>query len=189
MTTLVAAVVLVGMLAALNLLLTLAVLRRLQERTASFGPSGPYGPDDALDRLVGTAVPDVVGLAGALPEVDLAGAVSGQPTLIAFFTTACPSCRTEVVEFARAAGREPGSPATVLAVIAGDDADGRSRLTATLGGVAVVLTEPEDGPVTRAFGVQAFPTIARTDGAGRVVAASASVRSLRRGAPVPAPSS
>lgn len=98
--------------------------------------------------------------------------------LVAFFSSSCPGCSAAAPELARLADREPGGPDAVLVVVSGDDDAAARRLAGTVGHAATVLLEPEDGPVTTAFGVVVFPTFLRIDSGGTIVAAVSSVSEL-----------
>src|ERR1041384_1123039 len=96
-----AAVVLVGILCALDLFLTFAVVRRLREHTTE------------LERLAGMALPGSGGSAPgvlvgrSLPEPAAVGA--GQSRLVGFFDSNCSTCFEHAPEFAAVAGaRTPG---------------------------------------------------------------------------------
>ncbi|MFC4049532.1 hypothetical protein ACFOY4_07555 [Actinomadura syzygii] len=133
-----AAVVLVGLIAVLNLLLTLALARRLKEPgAAGTTHSGP----------------PVVLRPGSRPAAFASSTTDGEPVtdatlpaLVAFFSAGCGPCHAQapsVAEHARAAGRE-----NVLAVIAGDDPE----LVVTLApDVRLVVEEDQAGPVSAAF--------------------------------------
>lgn len=157
---LIAAVVLIGALAVLDLLLTLAVLRRLRAQAVR---QDAGDPDLSLRDLVGRPLPDTP--------------AAGTPALVALLSGSCPSCSVQAPAFSRYAEREPGGPDAVLAVVSGDGEPAR-RLAALVAGSATVVTEPEQGPMTSALGVEVFPTFLRVDGAGRIVAATSSLEEL-----------
>lgn len=134
---LVAAVVLVGVIAVLDLLLTVALARRLKEPDAA--RSGHSGPPVALGP-------------GSRPAAFAASTTDGEPVsdgtlpgLVAFFSAGCDPCHAQaprVAEHARSVGRE-----NVLAVIAGTDPD----LVATLQPDVRLVVEDHGGPVSTAF--------------------------------------
>ncbi|MGP3916694.1 TlpA family protein disulfide reductase [Nonomuraea sp. 10N515B] len=160
---LVAAVVFLGVLCLFNLVLMLALLRRLREHTAELGRLAghsmlmPYDPR----VLVGRALPEAA--AGA--------------RLVGFFDVGCSTCHERAPEFAEAAGKQPA-----LAVVNGDGAK-VDDLVAVVGGVSNVITGDEAGRIVRDLGVEAFPTFLRVDQDGRVVAADTELAELTAVAP------
>lgn len=144
---LVAGVVFVGTLCAFDLILTLAVVRRLREHAALLEgrqAEAPFTP-------VGTALPEFS--ASSLDGTALTRAFFSEPTIVGLFSTTCAACRERLPEFAdriRDAGR-------VLAVIEGDR-DEAEPFIAALSPVATVVVEPVNGPVTTAFGRPASPS-------------------------------
>lgn len=154
----IAALVIVGAISALNLVLTLAVIRRLraQPDTAASGP--PLLP-------VGATVPRVPGVEN--------------PALIGFFDTECHACPGQLQPFLDLAAAH--DPARVLAVVSGP---GPERYVATLGDGATVLTEPVNGPICQSFPNSAFPAFYLLDEAGTVRSKAVTVAGL--GQPVTA---
>ncbi len=151
---LVAAVVLTTALGQLNLLLTLAVLRRLREaaareRDAGSGligigrTPGDFAATDTDGRAVGRA--------------DLTG-----PVLVGFFSTTCSACVEELPHFVARAGDMAGGRHRVLAVVHGDR-PAADEMARQLAGVARVVVEDPDGPVGRAFEVRAYPAWCHLD--------------------------
>ncbi|OKI81715.1 hypothetical protein [Micromonospora sp. CB01531] len=157
---LIAALLLVGALGALNLLLALGVIRRLREHTKLL---------DALYEYVGatrTAAPgegargpsagDVVGefTATTVDGLPLAPDLLATPTVVAFLSPDCGGCREqlpELLDWARGQDRQ-----RVLAVVDGRSGD-PADLVEALNPVAQVVVEAVDGPVANAFRVQAYP--------------------------------
>lgn len=158
---LIAAVILLTALCALNLVLTLAVIRRLRETT------------EQLETMTGARPPL---LANGTPVPQVAGAPE-RPVLVGFFDTDCKACPAQLPHFVeRAAAHDPSR---VLAVISG--AGGDTYLEA-LGPVATVITEPTRGPVCAAYDVSVFPSFYLVDGDGRI--SSGDVNVTRLEAPV-----
>ncbi|MEO3829998.1 hypothetical protein [Actinomadura sp. B10D3] len=159
---LVAGVVLVGVLCAFDLILTLAVVRRLREHAAlleggrtrvPFTPVGTTLPEFSASSLDGTAV---------------TRAFFTEPTIVALFSTTCASCRERLPEFTdRIQGLDAGR---VLAVIEGEQ-DDAAPFTAALAPIATVVVEPVKGPVNTAFGHPASPSF-YVVGDGAVVTSS-----------------
>ncbi|MEO6088187.1 MAG: hypothetical protein ABIQ18_34245 [Umezawaea sp.] len=156
------AVILLGALCALDLLLTLGVVRRLREHTTTL--------EDLLSR--GGAAPMGPAIAGDLPSVGkevgsvTATAVDGAPISLdllpadhvaVFLTADCPSCKDQLPALTSWASAQDRSRTVV--VVDGRLAD-PAELVAALSPVATVVVESVDIPVTEAYGVHAFPSFA-----------------------------
>ncbi|WP_203961337.1 TlpA family protein disulfide reductase [Actinocatenispora thailandica] len=162
-----AAIVLVGVIALLNLLLTLGLVRRLREHT------------DRLNRLSAGRVagrPDPQLRIGDRPPEFEAATVDGRrltgrdaPLLVGFFARRCQPCKEWVPRFARAAGALPGGRERALAVVVGTEEE-TADLVAQLRPAAMVVTEELDGPMGRSFGVAGYPTLYRLAEDGTVAA-------------------
>ncbi|QVQ52446.1 redoxin domain-containing protein [Spiractinospora alimapuensis] len=162
-----AVVVLVGLVAVLNLVLTLGVVRRLRDHTERFEQmSGGFTPDDGIL------------LPGQRPEEFTATTVDGRevshetvagPALVGFFMPGCGPCHEWVPRFAAAAA-DPESPPTMAVVVGGPEES--TEMVATLSEVTHVIVEDTHGPVAKAFAVQAFPVMCRTGDDGTVLTAS-----------------
>ncbi|MCT9139596.1 TlpA family protein disulfide reductase [Streptomyces violarus] len=146
------ALVAVAALCTWDLLLTLAVLRRLRDR-----PNGTMGADTGgipVGATVGSFATRCV--EGApLTERDLSDGA-----LVAFFTTGCVPCRNKLPAFVEEA-RTMGGRRQVIAVVSlgatPDETAEAETMARRLAPVARVLVEEPDGPCTAAFGVTAFP--------------------------------
>jgi len=163
-------VTVLAVLVALDLFLTLGVIRRLREHTrllanVSADPIGP-GIVTTGERVGEYEATTVDGR--SVRRADLAGG----PTVVGFFSVSCPACERRIPEFL--AYTQDG-PARVLAVVVGSGelADAMcARLAAVPG---VVVREPdEEGPIVRAFAVTAYPAFALVDGDGAVLEGGAS---------------
>jgi len=146
MPILVAAVVLAIALCLLNLLLTLAILRRLR---ATESRSAQRGVLAAGDTPAEFAASDTDGK--PLTRDELRGTV-----LVGFFSTTCGACTEELPNFLRRAAETAGGRSQVLAVVQGDAA-AAADLAGALAGVARVVVEEPNGPVGTAFQVAAMP--------------------------------
>ncbi|MBE1530675.1 TlpA family protein disulfide reductase [Actinomadura algeriensis] len=170
---LVAGVVFVGLLCAFDLILTLAVVRRLREHAALL--EGAHAPPPFTP--IGTALPEFAG--AALDGTAVDRAFFAGPTVVGLFSTACASCRERLPEFTERIRHLDAR--RVLAVIEGDR-DAAEPYVAALSPLATVVVEPPDGPVNTAFGRPATPSF-------YVVGEGAAVTSatlLPSGLPVPA---
>ncbi|MGW2699577.1 hypothetical protein [Streptomyces sp. NPDC001340] len=149
MNFLIAAVVLVGLLCVFDLLLTLAVLRRLREHSAELGRLGMRPNFQMYDPqvLVGTKAPELAGESGV--------------RLVAFFDADCDSCHEHAAEFAAVARVHDDT----LAVVSGKGEQLRELLELVGPGVPVVQGE-ETRTLTEAIDLRAFPTflLVRADG-------------------------
>ena len=172
---LVAAAVLVGLLAVLNLVLTFGVIRRLREHTSLLS-ARPQQPDLMLP-------------AGEQAGEFAATTTDGDPvsrdllagrTLVAHLSTTCRPCQEQLPEFLAVAGGFPGGRRQVLAVISssGEEDETASEYAERLAPVARVVVERGRGPVAAAFGVRGFPSFAVVEDRGRVVASNVDLTGL-----------
>ncbi|MFI7125156.1 TlpA disulfide reductase family protein [Nonomuraea sp. NPDC050153] len=159
---LVAAVVVVGLLCLVDLVLTLAVIRRLRVHTLRLAELAP-----ARAPLVrpGTTLGDFS--ATAVDGETVSRAFFSGPSVVAVFSTECASCHERLPEFTSYLADT--RPERVLAVVTGDPDEAR-RFTGELT-AATVVVEPMGGPVSRALQVSQFPSFYLVDGDAVVVAA------------------
>ncbi|TYB53467.1 redoxin domain-containing protein [Nonomuraea sp. PA05] len=176
MSFLVAAVVFVGLLSAVNLLLLLAVVRRLREHAnvlrAVVSPPAFTPPGTRLPDFTAT---DTTGAAVSRATFEAAGGT----TVVGMFSTDCSACDEHLPEFAervRHLGR-----GRVLALVVGGGPKAETFTTA-LAALATVVTEERDGRLYTAFGRPPFPGFYLVDGAGAVTASAHSTDEL----PIPA---
>jgi thiol-disulfide isomerase/thioredoxin len=162
-----AAVVLVGVIAVLDLLLTVGVVRRLREQADALRELRQASDSDADVEVI---LP-----AGRTVAEFSAGTVSGRTlsrdgltgtTLVGFFSPHCEPCRDQLPDFLAYAA---GFDGAVVAVAAGEPAETAS-LVAELAAVAEVVTQPENGPLEKAFGVRGYPALCLVEPDGRVLA-------------------
>ncbi|MFI7416635.1 TlpA family protein disulfide reductase [Nonomuraea sp. NPDC049684] len=158
-----------------GLVLMLGVARRLQEHGKLI---------DALYEVVeqrggpgakGLAAGEVAG-AFDVRTVDgdrVARDLLPEGTVVAFLSSDCGRCRTELPELASWAARQDRS--RVLVVV---DAEPLAR---TLSPVAQVVVEPDGGPVTGAFQVDSFPSFFQVAAGGGVLARIRGVAQLPAG--------
>ncbi|GAA1768975.1 MULTISPECIES: TlpA family protein disulfide reductase [Streptomonospora] len=175
MEILVGFVVLIGAVALVNLLLTLAVVRRL--RLMSEQPTTRSAAPPELDELpAGRPVPPFRGrtLTG---EPIAADDLLGHETVFAFFDTGCSVCKTTIpklVGHADANGLKPGQ----VVVVIGDGGGEPDEYARELDGAATVIVEPRLGPVAQEFGIQGVPAFVRADAEGVVMRSGTSVAAL-----------
>ncbi|MFI6734785.1 TlpA family protein disulfide reductase [Nonomuraea sp. NPDC050451] len=160
---LVAAVVVVGLLCLVDLVLTLAVIRRLRVHTLRLAELAPTGGAPMVQP--GTTLGDFS--ATALGGESVSRAFFSGPSVVAVFSTECASCHERLPEFTSYLA--DNRPERVLAVVTGDPDEAR-RFTGELTSATVVV-EPMGGPVSRALQVSRFPSFYLVDGDAVVVAA------------------
>ncbi|MEV3984419.1 hypothetical protein [Nonomuraea sp. NPDC049758] len=166
---------LAGVLFLMNLVLALAVLRRLRRHTARI---------DHLYEVVAGA-PDLDGpaagdLVGDFSATDLDAAPVTRDSLpeggvVAFLSPDCEGCRAELAELtAWAAGQDRSRVLAVVDARAGDPA----RMVAALSAVARVVVERDHAHVAEAFGARTVPTVFRVAAGGTVLSRVRSVTRL-----------
>jgi peroxiredoxin len=183
-----AAVTLVGVLCLVDLLLTVAVIRRLRghgtrlaELQATSRPMGPrFLP-------VGSGAPE---FSSQTVDGELVShaTLAGGPCALAFLESSCQPCRDRVPDLRSFAAEMPGGRARVLAVVTGEG-DAADGIIDALREVARVVSGPHAAPIVTAFEVAGFPAFYAFEG-GAVRAAGADPRHLavlgRAGASGPA---
>jgi len=170
MAFLVAAVVLVGALCALDLILTVGVIRRLREHSDLIADIGGLG--DAPVMAVGEEIPGFS--ASTVNGTELSHKSLTEETLVAFFSPTCEPCKKKMpsfVEYARAAERRGGR---VVAAVVGDTELAEAFVSELAPVADVVVEENTEGGISAAFKVSAFPTLLRVapDRSGRLVVTS-----------------
>jgi hypothetical protein len=172
---LVPAVVVLALLAVIQLLFTLAILRRLRnhgERLARFevldaGPE-PAAPGETIGAFTTPA------LTGAMiSDTDLRDSA----TTVGFFSPSCGPCTEQLPSFEERARRHR-SLAFVI-----DEGEPSRHLAERLAEVATVALVSADSPVTQAFSVYGYPVIFEIDAEARVIASAHDVGSMPQLAP------
>lgn len=158
---LVAAVILLGLVSALNLLLTLALIRRLRAQGAAghahAGPPTALGPGSQVGDFTATTTEGET-----VTRADLIG-------LVGFFSAGCEPCHDLAPRFAGLATELPR-----LAVVEGEDPE----LVEVLSAGVRVVAEGYDGVVSGAFQNTWTPALYLLDGEQRVVATGGSLEDL-----------
>jgi thiol-disulfide isomerase/thioredoxin len=176
-----AAIALIGALGVFNLLISLALIRRLR----SYGGTSRRAPGAvvAVTRAAGQSVGDFAVI--TTEERVISRQSIDQVTLVGFFSPGCPPCRERVPEFLKYASRFPGE---VIAVAVGDAADPETGALAerlASGGTAGnVVVEQARGLMGSAFGVGGYPALCVVDPSGLIIASGSAIGDLP--APVPA---
>jgi hypothetical protein len=168
MAVLTAAVVIIAVLSLGNLMLTITAIRRLTD--------GAPSPDIVLPPAEVTAIPDFDAVTVTGTPVS-AALMAGGPGVAGFFAADCPACHDQLSAFAEFARTVSGGPRHVLAVVAAGTRP-HNGIVAALEGTASIVVEPDDGPVARAFRIQAFPSFFTTDGRGLIRGPEMTVRDL-----------
>jgi hypothetical protein len=181
---LVAAVVLLGAAVAVNLLLTVGLVRRLREHAEKLRTmaSRTATPPPGYTAAGALRLPTV----GATIDEFAATTLDGEPvsrellaghTLVAFVAPNCTSCVERLPELVAYAAARPGGRAHVLAVVAGED-HRTTAIVERLKDVARIIVEEPEGELQRAFSVGVFPALCVVDQNGVVVASGVSVDTL-----------
>jgi thiol-disulfide isomerase/thioredoxin len=170
------AIVLIGVLAVANLLLTYGVIRRLRVHTTEISSLRRQGNDigDDVAAPAGTAV-------ARFAATDEQGRSIGAEVLtgrwlVGFFAPNCMPCKERLPEFVRLAAQRQGGQEGVLAVVVASPAES-GEVVGQLRPVARVVVEEHEGAVQKAFGVKGFPAFVRVDD-GRVVASDFNLASV-----------
>jgi hypothetical protein len=158
---LIAAVIIVGVVAGLDLLLTFGVIRRLREHTELIGSGGGRSSAPTMLEPGRSIAPfDATTVDGeAISRDELSGT-----TLIGVFQVGCQPCTEQLPKFVESAATFPGGRAQVLAVVAAPDSTAAAPYVDELTGVATVVQETPGGPLLTALGVTGFPAFAIADG-------------------------
>ncbi|MDA0637660.1 hypothetical protein OUY22_29995 [Nonomuraea sp. MCN248] len=176
---LVAGMVFFGLLCLINLVLTLAVIRRLRDHTERLGVLQAGDPSQAL-LAPGTSLPTL--RAESVDGETIDSRVTS-PEVVALLSTECSVCLEQLPDLVGLiTDRRLDRPAAV-AVIMGDDSAQAEQLVEKLLPIASVVRQPWGGPIEKAFQARAFPAFYLAS-EGVVRAASISVADLDR--PVPA---
>lgn len=171
MVYLAAGVVLVGLVGALNLVLSVGMVRRLRQHTEHLNRLLAGEPAEPLP-----AGAVVAGLTGTTTDGEPVSRtfLTGR-TLVGFFAPACQACEPLVPEFLGLAGSMGGRERVVAVVgTAGGapdgDADRTGEYVARLAGSTRVVVEEDRGPLQEAFQVTGFPMFYLVDSDGTVIA-------------------
>jgi thiol-disulfide isomerase/thioredoxin len=159
-------VTLVGLLCALDLILTLGVIRRLREHSAELNRVS-RGPMPSITRGEAVTAFETVTTDGdRLSREQLV-----DDTVVAFFAPDCKVCREKMPKFLEYARTLPGGRRQVLAVVVGEE-DECATYATMLAPVAQVVVEEQGGPLSLAFAVIGFPALLQVarDAQGRLVA-------------------
>jgi hypothetical protein len=166
MPVLAAVVVVVGIISALNLLLTFGVIRRLREHS------------QLIDRAMMTGI----SLTGLVPgdqvtsfsAADRDGNVLDGPSglrVVGFFSSSCSACPERVGPFLDYLSNHKVEPDETLSIMVGPK-DDHPPYAERLAKVGRVCTEQDDGLASQAFKVRGFPMFFLLDSGQAVVGSS-----------------
>ena len=149
---LIAVVVVVGVVAGADLLLSFAVIRRLAALQERIKEGGGSGISPAVGHKVGDFQVELL-TGGAFTLADLMGA----SPMVVFLTTTCEPCQAAIAELH---AMPTPLPIPLYVLISGSDADSDVlRVAAQMPeGARIAEISGSDG-VMRAFGVDGFPTM------------------------------
>lgn len=166
----IAVIIVLSLLCLGHLVLTLGLVRRLNEHT------------EVLDRLAGA--PEVMRPTGETVD-DFAATTSdgtpvapdllATPVVVGFFSPGCGPCHERLPAFIARVRHAP--PGRALAVVVGSEGES-AEMVAGLSAVAMVVAEAPGGPVAKAFGVRAFPAFAMVGQGGRIEASGGDLDSI-----------
>lgn len=170
---LIAFVAVVGVLCAVDLVLSVGIIRRLREHSEALA---------ALRRGPGVMAPagSAVGPFTAVTtdgETVSDDTLTGTPTLVGVFSPGCPACAERMPSFVDAAKNRAGGRSSVLAVLAGREEDVAAE-RAALEPVARVVIDGSGGGLTRALSVSGFPAFALVDASRTILASGTSMEGL-----------
>jgi thiol-disulfide isomerase/thioredoxin len=175
----IAALVLVGGLCALDLLLTFGVLRRLRSHAEILRNRQPMGRFDP-HQMAGVAIPEFRATAVDGTVFDRSS-LTTREHLVGFFTPRCGPCHEQAPDFARL-GADGGRLAPpVLAVIV--DRKGTDTELATIFDGLPTISGAEGAALAEKFGVEGFPTLLTTGTDGRIVTSGVSLRTIGQAVP------
>ncbi|MQY12894.1 hypothetical protein SRB5_30330 [Streptomyces sp. RB5] len=161
-----AGLVLVGAVTVLNLLLTLAVIRRLRRQESHQRPEMTSGP------AVGSRLPAFTAVSVGGDEVSDVR-LAGRSAALTFLSTGCPACDAAVNDLPEFAERTGMDAEQLVVVIAADDEAQAAEMAGRLTGLATVVVEGPVGGISTRYGVSATPTTVLAGADGLVTYAQA----------------
>lgn len=169
MAVLVTALISVGVVCALDLVLTLGVIKRLRDHTEQLAKAAGVGRAPIID--VGEEVGEFSTATVDGERLNREALVD--ETLVAFFSPTCEPCKAKLPKFREYAAALPGGSRRVLAIVVGDEEES-AAFVSDLSPVARVVVETHEGALSTAFKAQAYPTVLTVapDSTGRVVVRS-----------------
>jgi thiol-disulfide isomerase/thioredoxin len=172
----IAGLVLVGALCAIDLVLTLGVIRRLRAHSELLS-SRSLRPAGLKQRMLPDGETPVEFTTTALNGVTISSNEIKGATMIGFFSPECPLCVEDAPVFAAYAATLP-EERRALAVVVGDT-DSARDVVASLEGIPLIVVEPDGGPVSSAYQVTVFPVFGLVGDGGMVVTSDLDFNKLR----------
>ncbi|MFJ8621345.1 TlpA family protein disulfide reductase [Kitasatospora sp. NPDC093550] len=167
-------IVIIGCLSLFNLVLTLALARKINTRGSAHGSPASFGnirtgvsvPDNRIPD--GAPVPEFRAptAGGEVTRADLVGA----PAVVGFFSGTCGPCLEQAPDFVKAVTGYPGGRERVLAVVKGSGPV-VTELRTLLEPVARVSVETSGAgtdSTAEAFGIVRWPSYVSVDADGRI---------------------
>lgn len=161
---LIAAVVFVGALCAVDLLLTFAVIRRLAEHSRKLAEGAAGAPSFPA---AGTKLGDFASVSA--DGVPVSADFFTGPTVVGVFSTNCSACHERLPEFTDFLDRN--EPEHAIALVVGEEAEAREFAGALPEALPVVIEDPR-GQLARALRVPAFPSFYLVDQNASIVGAA-----------------
>lgn len=171
MSYLTTAVVIFGLATAINLLLTMAIVRRMRHYEERFVDQPKRPPF----IQTGTVLPEFAAKSSTGSSVNRD--FFTEPTLVGAFSTSCPACRDQLPAFAALANERFAGHA--LAIVSGDPKK-FADLAAGVTSAVTLVTEPADGPLRKAFQVKSVPTFFLVNEDATIIAASGTPAGLEK---------
>lgn len=176
MSYLTAFVIVVGCIAAIDLVLTLGVIRRLRHHAELISSGGSAAASRARSLPPAGEQPTEF-TATTVEHETIDRDTFGDLTLVGFFSPSCAPCREQIEPFVDYAAAMPTGHQAALAVVVGTAAE-TAEFVERLRSVARVVVEPPGGAVSAAFDVDALPAVGLVATGGVVVKSAFSMSEL-----------
>ena len=162
------AVIVLAVLVLLDLLLSVAIVRRLRDHEAQLADALP-STEPGL--RTGTPMPDFTSADGSLTRTD----VLGTPVLLGFFSTGCRFCPAQAEQLAHRVAELTARSIRVVNVLTVTDETVADDLTPVLEKSGTVVTEHGPGGLMATFSISGTPSFLLFDGEGTLLGKGHSV--------------
>lgn len=159
------AAVFLGVVCLVNLLLLLALVKRVRQHDEQLARQSRLPPVPRVPA--GSKAPDFTATTITGETRSLSDLLAGPRGLIAFLTPHCAPCRAYVSELKKYAAANPDGPSQVIAVIIGSPAETAGLASELKDSVSVVI-EPMSGALQETFSVTSYPTFVVITKDGRI---------------------
>jgi hypothetical protein len=156
------AVLVLAVLVLLDLLLSVAIVRRLRDHEAQLAEALPA---TAPGLRTGTPMPEFTSADGSLTRTDLLGS----PVLLGFFSTGCRYCPAQAEQLAHRATEIAARDLRVVNVLTVTDETAADDLSPVLEKSGTVVTEHGPGGLMATFSVSGTPSFLLFDGRGTLL--------------------